>query len=217
MDTIQVAYREFVAEAYSADRPLPIKIQDVKYPERVIRFRASDDTLDRYGEVILAEGWDFSDYVKNPVVMQMHDYQQWPIGHAVAVGVVGNALYIDAEIDPPEVDDVADLIFRKIKHGTVKAGSVGFMPVASIDVYQNPNNDLFKKYPGAKRIYTKSALLEWTICPIGANPNALVAQMKRVYARLFGSDPAGADKGEDAAAKSAIMQALEKFTKRLEK
>ena len=216
METIQVAYREFVAEAYESARPLPTKIQDAKYPERVIRFRASDATIDRYQEVIIPEGWDFTDYIKNPVVMQMHDYQQWPIGRAIAVGVVNGALYIDCEFDPPEVDETADLVFRKIKHGTVKAGSVGFIPLESIDAYQHASNDLFKKYPGAKRIYTKSSLLEWTICPIGANPNALMAQMKRVYQRVFGTEPAGADMGEVAANESAIMQAIEKLNKQME-
>ena len=71
---IQATFRSFEAREFDANDPLEISISEPTNPERVIRFRASDDSVDRYNEVILAEGWDVADYVKNPVVMQFHDY-----------------------------------------------------------------------------------------------------------------------------------------------
>lgn len=166
--------------------PLPMQIAEAVNPERVIRFRASDDTLDRCSEVILPDGWMLDEWAKNPVIMQFHDYSMWPLGKGIAAGIVDNALMIDAEIDPPEVDESADMVFRKIKHGTIKSGSVGFEPIQWVMPGSKSGDDLFVKYPGAKRIFVKQSLLEFTICPIPANPNALAASMAKMYAKNLG-------------------------------
>jgi len=187
MKEIKVITRAFEIKDYSADDPLPIKISEPTNPERVIRFKASDDTLDRQQEVILPDGWVFDDFVKNPVMMQFHDYSTWPIGKVVGVGVVDNALYVDGEFDPPEIDESADMIFQKIKHGSVRAGSVGFIP-QEVVVPDSATRSLFDRYPKAKRIYAKQELLEWTICPIPANPNALAAGLQKSYEDRFGSE-----------------------------
>jgi phage head maturation protease len=187
MNEIKVITRAFEAKEYSADNPLPLQISEPTNPERVIRFKASDDSLDRHNEVILPEGWVFTDFVKNPVMMQFHDYSTWPIGKVIAVGVLDNALYVDGEFDPPEIDESAEMIFQKIKHGSVRAGSVGFIP-KEIAVPAEGTRSLFDRYPKAKRIYSKQELLEWTICPIPANPNALAAGLQKSYEERFGSE-----------------------------
>lgn len=196
--TAQIQVREFVVKEFESGEPLPMKFSEATNPERVIRFLASDDTIDRYNEVVLADGWDLADFAKNPVVMQMHDYSAWPIGRVIGAGVVEGALYLDTEFDPPEIDEAADLVFRKVKHGSIRSGSVGFIPLDMVDVYSNGGDPLFKKYPGAKRIYKRQALLEWTICPIPANPNALAAQMKAFMQFRFGASPPAGSHGDDA-------------------
>src|SRR5207302_10011836 len=40
----------------------------------VIDFRSSDQTLDRYQEVITVAGWKLDSYAKNPVVQNAHSY-----------------------------------------------------------------------------------------------------------------------------------------------
>jgi hypothetical protein len=193
MKEIENAIQEIVAKVLTlkiadAKEPLPIKIQDPVYPERVIRFRASDDTCDDMGDVVLADGWRFQRrFMSNPAIMAFHDYSAWPIGKGVGVGVIGNALYIDAEFDPPEVDESADLIFRKIKHGSVKACSVGFQGVRWIIAGRDKSNmkqsdvDLMNKYPMAKRIFIEQELIEFTVCALGMNPSAQTAAlMKRL-------------------------------------
>ncbi len=170
--------KNFVFRQVDGETALPIQITTPINPGRVIRFVASDDTLDRYDEVILAEGWVLDNYTRNPVVMQFHCQQLWPIGKAVAIGVVGNELMIDCEFDPADIDTEADKVFKKIKHGTISAGSVGFLPWSYEDFGGADNAELFAKYPGAKRIYTSCELLEWTICPVPANPAALAAALQ---------------------------------------
>ena len=192
-NNVQATFRSFEAKEFDGKDPLGTVISEPTNPERVIRFRASDDTVDRYNEVIIAEGWDLEDYVKNPVVMQFHDYNLWALGKAVAVGVRDNALYIDAEFDPPEVDPSADLVYKKIRHGSVTAGSVGFIPrdyvTRGTEKGNLPENkELLDRYPNAGRIYTKQSLLEWTICPVPANPNALAASIKGCLSKRFGAE-----------------------------
>jgi HK97 family phage prohead protease len=167
--------------------PLPIKISDAVNPERVVRFCASDDTVDRMDEVILPEGWDLTDWVRNPVVMQFHDYSMWPLGKGTAAGIVDDALMLDVEFDPPEIDESADMIYRKVKHGTVKTGSVGFEPLQWVTPGSKGDNlDLWTKYPKARKIYLRQSLIEFTICPIPANPNAVAAAMAKMYGKNLG-------------------------------
>lgn len=167
---------------------LPMQICEPRNPERVIRFLASDDTIDRANEVILPEGWDLTEWMQNPVIMQFHDYSMWPLGRGVAAGIVDGALMIDVEFDPPEVDESADLVFRKVCHGSVKAGSVGFTPVEWVHPGSSKGIELFAKYPGATCIYTKQSLLEFTICPIPCNPSAVSQSMLKMYNKNLGLD-----------------------------
>jgi hypothetical protein len=46
---------------------------DVSGP--VIDFRSSDETVDRYNEIITAGGWKLANYQKNPVVQNAHRYE----------------------------------------------------------------------------------------------------------------------------------------------
>lgn len=188
--SVQVHFRAFdLAEKSSR---LAKQFSEPVNADRVIRFRASDESLDRYDEVILAAGWKLENFAKNPVMMQFHDYNSWPIGRVVAAGVKDNALFLDGEFDPPDVDESADLVFRKILHGSIKAGSVGFIPVSWMrpgDAAPNKDaSELFAKYPKAKKIYIEQELLEWTICPVPANPNALAAAYRSNLGKRMGAE-----------------------------
>ncbi len=39
---------------------------DATEDDRTIRFVASDETVDRYGDVVSVEGWQLANYKKNP-------------------------------------------------------------------------------------------------------------------------------------------------------
>src|SRR6186713_2839631 len=47
--------------------------------ERYLDVVASDETVDRYGDIVLADGWQLEPFQKNPVALFSHDYDQ-PIG-----------------------------------------------------------------------------------------------------------------------------------------
>src|SRR5438874_13806079 len=60
----------------------------------VIDIRVSDETLDRYGEIITAAGWRLENYRKNPVIQNAHQYGDilFTLGRALRTEVVGSAL-----------------------------------------------------------------------------------------------------------------------------
>lgn len=175
----KIQYKNFLLD--DINEPLPIQIQEPIHADRVVRFVASDESVDYDSEVIKQDGWDFSRWIQNPICQAVHDLSAWPLGKGVAIGVVDKRLLIDIEFDPPEVDERADLVFRKIKHGTIKAGSVGFIPMAWKSKGDHGADELFKMHEGARRIFTRQKLLEWTICPLGANPNALVVARAKSF------------------------------------
>ncbi len=63
------------------------------FKARLIRFIASDDTQDRYGDritvdgkigkTVFGEGWKLANFERNPVFMPFHDYGQLPLGVAL--------------------------------------------------------------------------------------------------------------------------------------
>lgn len=205
------------AKAYDADNPLPIQIMAAQDASRVRRFTASDDTIDRYQEVILPEGIDVSEYVRNPVVMAFHDYQRWPLGHAVAVGVVDGRLMIDVEFDPPEIDEEAEQVLRKIDRKTINAGSIGFTTVERVEV-ATASPELKARYRSAHRIHTRTKLLEYTICPIPANPNALAAALQEDILARFNSQDGESHNAPacDSATLRAVTEGLERLKRQLE-
>src|SRR5437899_308412 len=54
-----------------ADRPSSL---DAGPSTAVLDFVSSDDTLDRYGEIIIASGWRLDKYRRNPVFQNAHQY-----------------------------------------------------------------------------------------------------------------------------------------------
>src|SRR5262245_18086030 len=64
---------------------------DIKEEERVARFVASDESTDRYGDVVMQDGWDLMAFRRNPVFLWMHN-QDKPIGTVSPIEVVDNKL-----------------------------------------------------------------------------------------------------------------------------
>ena len=205
--------RTLQTRAFDPDDQLEHQFEEVTDPSRVIRFVASDDTLDRYGEVVLPSGVDFSGFAKNAPLMGHHDYSEWPIGKVVSGEVRENQLWLDAELDSEKDDPEAEKVLRKIRNKTIKTGSIGFIPkrfiTPSEGTKSKKDKDLFSQYPDARRIYTDWEIIEFSIVPIPANPNALASKYPEVliaayeaFARSpdgrFGTDSLLADLESDA-------------------
>src|SRR5688500_1969998 len=63
---------------------LPISATE-QLDEDLFAIRVSDETLDRYGEIITASGWKLANYLRNPVVQNCHQYGDitFPIARAI--------------------------------------------------------------------------------------------------------------------------------------
>jgi uncharacterized protein len=132
----------------------------------VMDFVSSDESLDRYGEVLVASGWRLENYRKNPVVQNAHNYGDvlFTIGRALVTEVRCGALFQRVEF-ATEVNPVARIAYGLYKGGFLKAVSVGFIPRRWVDGGAKE---------GFRRKYIEQELVEVSAVGIPANPNALV-------------------------------------------
>jgi hypothetical protein len=59
---------------------------------RRARFVASDETVDRYGDIIRASGWQLDNFRKNPVLLFGHQSGALPVGKVEPIAVEGTRL-----------------------------------------------------------------------------------------------------------------------------
>ena len=138
----------------------------VEGADRTLRFIFSDNSVDRMGDTIDAAGWDLSDFERNPVALWAHDSSAPPIGGASNVAIEGTRLAGDITFAPPETYLFADTIYRLVLGKFIRAVSVGFMPTK----YSFADNDPAR---GHGINFLEQTLLEISVCPVPANPNAL--------------------------------------------
>jgi HK97 family phage prohead protease len=132
-------------------------------PDRVFHFIASDGSIDRMGDVIAPQGWQLSAFRKNPVVLFAHDSASLPCGRAVDVGIEGNKL-------------VASIRFAQTAMGRTVAGMIGGGFLRAESVGFKPVKFAFAKSASRQGgiDFAEQELLEISIVPIPANPNALL-------------------------------------------
>jgi HK97 family phage prohead protease len=141
------------------------EVKAVAGNEPVMDFIASDNTIDRYGEVIEPAGWMLENFRANPVIPDCHDYSSIGkiLGKATSITVADGKLVNRVEfcLDNP----MGSLAYKMAKGGFIKSQSVGFIPLE----WRNP---IGKDEPD--RIYTKTELLEVSLVVVPANPGATV-------------------------------------------
>lgn len=136
--------KDFIANVKAA------KSEDVGTFEMVI----TTENTDRMGEVILANGWDFEHYMKNPIVLWGHDYHQLPVGVTETLEKTADGKTVARGRFASH--DFAQEVRKLYDAGIMSASSVGFIA---------------KEYNGAT--ITKAELLEWSFVTVPANPYAL--------------------------------------------
>ena len=140
--------------------------------DRTIRFIVSDETVDRDGDTVSIDGWDLSNYQKNPVVLYGHDKTAFPVARAKNVYIDRTIPALVADVSFPSKESFSsesgesdafsrsDAVFCMAKSGLLNAVSAGFKPI-----------DGFKTNTGKK--FNKQELLEISIVPVQSNRNAL--------------------------------------------
>ncbi len=123
--------------------------------------------LDRMGERIDPLGWDFKQYVKNPIVEWSHRYDIPAIGKIDGLTIDDEGLHGVVIFNDKSYDPFAWSIEQRIKAGVLRAGSVGFR-VMEIEIPDKKTAE-----DGTSLIFRKQELLEFSICNVPANPFAL--------------------------------------------
>ena len=129
-----------------------------------IDFVISTPTLDREDDVLMVDGWEIDNYMRNPVVLWAHDYGRPPVARSEKVWVEDEKLISRDRFTPQEINPFGHMVYQMVKGGFLRATSVGFRPLEYFF------NDEHKGYD-----FLKSELMEHSIVPVPANPEALVA------------------------------------------
>jgi hypothetical protein len=150
------------------------------YEDRVLEYTLSDATVDRMGDIIKPKGADLNNFKKNPVLLAFHDYGTIPVGAIIKVwnndkAVKGWCMFFGNEIDP---SGRAETMYRLAKSGFMRAGSVGFLPKEVHDPDKEERKEL--DMPDYGVVFTKWELMEFSVCPVPANPNATQSIRKGV-------------------------------------
>lgn len=128
----------------------------------VYEVMASTEAMDRQGDVLVSTGAQLDNYRRNPVVLWAHDYTRLPVAKTLDIQPVpGVGLRATMEFAPNGVDPFIDAVRALWDGGFLNAASVGFQPKAGTPIGN-----------GGTR-YTSWDLLEFSIVPIPANPDAL--------------------------------------------
>jgi HK97 family phage prohead protease len=136
----------------------------------VIQFTASDETLDRYDEVVTAAGWKLDHYKRNPVFQNSHKYGDilFTLGKSILTEIRNNALVqrIQFAVD---INPVARIAYDLYRGQFLNAVSVGFIPIR----WETGSDQ-----SAYRRKYLEQELLELSAVSIPANPNALQDAVK---------------------------------------
>jgi len=127
---------------------------------------------DRAGDTVSDDGWELTDYLRNPVLLWSHDHSIPAIGRMV--GVATGPLRGDMEFIPREVNAFAGMIGEMYRLRFLKGGSVGFMP------------DEYSFHDAGGVDFKRQTLLEFSACNVGMNADCLAgAKSAGVDVALF--------------------------------
>jgi len=132
-------------------------------------FLISNKAQDRDKDTIDPFGWELEDFRKNGAILWAHNSWEPPVATPGEVSVRGSAedaaLFGDAKF--VEAYPFAKLLLNLIDEGALKNASVGFSPVEWIYNEERGGVD-----------FIKQKLVEWSVVPIGSNPDAMVQLAK---------------------------------------
>jgi HK97 family phage prohead protease len=148
--------------------------REIGEEDRTVTAVISTGTVDREEEVLLPRGGSFDTYLKNPVVLWAHQYDEAPIARTLWIKSGNKKVTAKAQFaETPRAEE----IYQLFKGGYLNAFSIGFLPTKS----HEPKPDEIQKRPewaNARRIYDEWELLEFSAVPVPANPEALALAVK---------------------------------------
>jgi HK97 family phage prohead protease len=149
--------------------PVEVKAFDPSQ-EMVITGIANAATVDRINELIEMSQWKLDSYLKNPIILYQHEYDD-PIGFARNVQVTSQGLSFEAVIGDPskgyELTEAQREARSLLAQGVLKAFSVGYYP----EDYE---------YDSAHEVWKLKNvdLMEISLVSVPCNPDSLLTSIK---------------------------------------
>jgi len=131
---------------------------------RLVEAVISTGRPDRDGDLGEPEGWVLENFLKNPVVLWLHDLSK-PIGRCVEIKRAGDALVAVTEFAKTPL---AEEIWALYRDGFLRAWSVSFLALE------------WEPLPTGGRRFLKQELLEYSAVSVPANPEALTSDLIKI-------------------------------------
>lgn len=189
--------------------------------DRCVQFTISKEVEDRDGDILRANGVDFTNYMKNPVFLSFHNSREFPLGKVTKFWVEGNSVKAIVYFptleelssnpeQPSEKAKLVDFCFHCYKTGMLNAVSVGFIPLEWTE--SEKGFDI-----------TKWELLEFSAVAVPANQDAIAEAVKSfgldksVIKEYFTTEKSLDEKLSDVEKELAeVKQTVARLTKKLE-
>jgi len=144
------------------------------------------DTVDRDREVVVSSGGDWRLYLTNPIVPLAHDYHALPVGRCLWVKRVKRAdgdgwkakTRYHTRPANHEGPWLPDAVWHLVHAGDLRGKSIGFIALKS----REPKPAEIEERPElaeARRLITKWHALEYSVCAVPTNPDALVQAVSK--------------------------------------
>lgn len=184
-------------------------LSDKNKENREAEFVISTEAPDTYGTVFKISGWDLKRYENNPVVFYAHksysDNPDMVIGTST-VRIEDNQLIAVVRFESAEINPVAEKVFQKIQAGTLRMASIGANPKKGHWGNEKLGEDRDVIY------FDEQELLEWSIVPIGSNPEALKREsqtIEEIRGLIKKEIPVNAEPAEARTGENKELQAFE--------
>lgn len=150
--------------------------------DRLVKFTASTDGVDRHGTRLLPSGCRYENYLKNPVFLWNHRKHEEAnpedvLGNVTAIKITNEAVETTVEFKTHRQDgsirQKAWDTYRDVKAGIIRAVSVGFIPLVEHPRFNTPQD--------AEAFLARGGVIEvreWELCELSltivpSNPDAL--------------------------------------------
>jgi hypothetical protein len=154
-------------------------LTDDNKKNREAEFVISTEAVDSYDTVFKMDGWDLIRYQKNPIVAYGH--RTWSDNPDMILGTSEvrkeeNQLVAIVRFESADVNPMAEKVWQKVQAGTLRMASIGANPIEGrMGIAADGEN------PGVL-YFTRTELLEWSIVPLGSNPEALKRSVENIEA-----------------------------------
>lgn len=155
------------------------------------------ETIDRDGEVLIPSGMNSKEFDQNPTLFWNHDYSE-PVGTTIELkrrerDIVGEFVFAQRP-QGYTGDFFPEVAAALVGQGIVRAVSVGYVPEAN-GVRRATDIDRKKYGDDVKTVFSRWKLLEVSLAPLQANPEALITAVRKGLCspisakRWFGIEP----------------------------